>query len=319
MANANVSETSKIPLYYGQKEKDTIQHETWLDRCEQAAVVQAWTDSQKIMAASYALRGSAERWYRIEIRPIRNPTWAIFKEKFLGFSAHKVLPYRGGKFWPKIFNAHKEPNVTDHYLTLAENMIEFNEILPPYVHNDHNLLESTAAMPGIAALTPAEKQAFARDTINFGRNIDMNVTAMSVFFCNLPTDVKDFLLARPEYTDLVVMKNAVEAFIQGRAATSSVNVIDDVDAIRNKRASTKNAKPDQPRRNITCFYCNKKGHGQQECRKRARDGADMVKPPPRQNNPGQGQQGQGYRNKVNETSEVQQVQSAFQNHLNHLN
>jgi hypothetical protein len=318
MAQANVSEAAKIPLYYGQKEKDTIRHETWLDRCEQAAVVQGWNDAQKIMAASNALRGSAEKWYRIEIRPLRNPTWAIFRERFLGFSAHKVLPYRGGKIWPKIFNAHKEPNVTDHYLTLALNMIEFNEILPTYVHQDHNMLESTLAMPGIAALSPAEKQAFARDTINCGRNIDMNATAMSVFFSNLPTDVKDFLLARPEYSDLVLMKNAVEAFIQGRSATSSVNVIDDVDAIRNKRASTKNARPDQPRRNITCYYCNKKGHGQQECRKRERDGADMVKPPPRPQNAATGQHSQ-QRNKVNETSEVQSVQSAFQSHMNHLN
>jgi hypothetical protein len=114
------------------------------------------------------------------------------------------------------------------------------------------------------------------------------------------------------------MKNAVEAFIQGRSATSSVNVIDDVDAIRNKRASTKNARPDQPRRNITCYYCNKKGHGQQECRKRERDGADMVKPPPRPQNAATGQHSQ-QRNKVNETSEVQSVQSAFQSHMNHLN
>ncbi len=280
--------------------------------------MQGWNDAQKIMAASYALRGSAEKWYRIEIRPLVNPTWAVFREKFLGFSTHKILPYRGSKIWPKIFNAHKEPTVTDHYLTLAENMIKFNEIMTPYIHNDHCLRQSTAAMPGIAALTPAEKQALAVNTINCGLNMDMNTTAMSVFFCNLSTDVKDFLLACQEYTDLVLLKNAVEAFLQSRSATSSVNVIDDVDAIRNKRASTKNAKPDQPRRNITCFYCNKKGHGQQECRKLALNGAEMVNQPPHQPNSGLGQQGQ-YRNKVNETSEVQNVQSAFQNHLNHLN
>jgi hypothetical protein len=146
---------------------------------------------------------------------------------------------------------------------------------------------------------------------------------MSVFFSTLPIDAKDFLLARPEYDDLVALKNAVESFIASRSNLSgAVNAIEDVDAIRNGRASTKNAKPDQPRRNITCFYCNKKGHGQQECRKRARDGAEMVKPPPKPSGTNQGQQprrqGQ-YGNKVNETSEVQTVQNAFQNHLNHLN
>jgi len=98
---------------------------------------------------------------------------------------------------------------------------------------------------------------------------------------------------------------------------SPVNAVEDVDAIR-RRQATKNAKPDQPRRNITCFYCEKKGHGQQECRKRAREGAEMVKPPPRQQQQQQQQQGQRP-NKANETSEVQQVQSVFNNQMKALN
>ncbi len=136
------------------------------------------------MTASFALQGSAEKWYQIEIRPLVNPTWAVFREKFLGFSFHRTLPYRGGgdKIWPKILAAHKETTITDHYLTLASHMIEFNEILTPYGHEDQCLHPSTAQMPGISALTPAECQAFAEDTMNCSRNIDMNTTALSVFF-----------------------------------------------------------------------------------------------------------------------------------------
>jgi hypothetical protein len=143
----------------------------------------------------------------------------------------------------------------------------------------------------------------------------MNRTAMSIFFCSMPSNVKNYLLSRPECADLVQMKNQIESFLKKTNNLSPVNAVEDVDAIR-RRQNTKNAKPDQPRRNITCFYCEKKGHGQQECRKRARDGAEMVKPPPRP----QQQQQQGQRkSKVNETTEVQQVQSAFQNQMNSLN
>jgi hypothetical protein len=324
MAQANApSESAKIPLFYGLTEKDALQPKSWLRRCEQVAIVQNWNDQQRINGASFALRGPAEDWYQLEVEPLENPTWATFKEKFLGFTLHRCLPYRGGQIWPKILNAHKEKTVSLNYLALAKNIVEFNEILPPYVHDDHLLPANIRQMQGIAALSPLEKQAFGAWSSQRTRNMDMNMTAMSVFFSTLPIDAKDFLLARPEYDDLVALKNAVESFIASRSNLSgAVNAIEDVDAIRNGRASTKNAKPDQPRRNITCFYCNKKGHGQQECRKRARDGAEMVKPPPKPAGTNQGQQprrqGQ-YGNKVNETSEVQTVQNAFQNHLNHLN
>jgi hypothetical protein len=48
MAQANATETTKIPLYYEQKDKDTLQPNTWLDWCEQAVIVHGWNDAQKI-------------------------------------------------------------------------------------------------------------------------------------------------------------------------------------------------------------------------------------------------------------------------------
>ncbi len=40
-AGANATtENAKIPLYYRQKDKDTLQPKTWLSRYEQVAVVQ---------------------------------------------------------------------------------------------------------------------------------------------------------------------------------------------------------------------------------------------------------------------------------------
>jgi hypothetical protein len=315
--NAQGNESTKIPLFYNQTDRDTLHPKTWLDRCDQAAVVQGWSDAQKIMAASFALRGYAETWYQIEIRDLENPTWELFKEKFLGLTLHESLPYRGGQIWPQILNAYKEPTVTAHYLKLASNMILFHQTLPAFVHDTQFESPATRAMPGIAALTPAEKQAFAHDVARRATRVHMNTIAMSVFFCNQSQEVKDFLLARAEYSDLVALKNAVEAFSSSRKNGTAVNAVEDVDAIR-RRQATRNAKPEQARKNVTCFYCNKKGHGQQECRKRARDGADMVKPPPRPQ--GQQHQGQGqHRSKVNETAELQQVQSAFQSHLYHLN
>jgi len=313
-AQPAVSETSKIPLFYNDKTKDTLPARVWLDRIDQAAGVQNWNDNQKILAASHALRGDAQLWYEVEIKYIDNPTWTVFRDRFLGLTINDEGPYKGGQIWPKILDAHKESSITSSYLKLAKNLIEFNLTHDAHVHNDNYLQPATAASPGIQALTAAERQLITQDAVQYSRNKDMNRTAMSIFFCNMPSNVKNYLLSRPECADLVQMKNQVESFLKKTNNESPVNAVDDVDAIR-RRQSTKNAKPDQPRRNITCFYCEKKGHGQQECRKRARDGADMVKPPPRQQQPQQGQR----KNKVNETTEVQQVQSSFQSQMSSLN
>jgi len=66
-AQPAVSETSKIPLFYNDKTKDTLPAKVWLDRIDQAAGVQNWNDNQKILAASHALRGDAQLWYEVEI------------------------------------------------------------------------------------------------------------------------------------------------------------------------------------------------------------------------------------------------------------
>lgn len=313
-AAAQVSDTTKIPLFYNNKDKDSIPCKVWISRVEQAATVQNWNETQTVQAASNALRGLAQEWYEVEIQYLENVTWTLFKQKFLQLTINDEGPYRGGQIWPKILDAHKHPTITEAYLKLAKNLMEFNLTHPAHVHHDSNLRPETLALPGVQSLTADERQRITQDTVNYIRKKDMNRTAMSIFFCNLPANVKEFLLSRNECADLVQMKNDVESFLKKTNNLSPINAVDDIDAIR-RRQSTRNAKPDQPRRNITCFYCEKKGHGQLECRKRARDGAEMVKPPPR---PQQQQQG-ARKNKVNETSEAQQVQSNFQQQMNNLN
>lgn len=317
-AAADVHSVAKIPLFYNQKDKDSMPAREWLDRVQQAAIVQGWTDQQTVMAASNSLRGPAADWCFVEIKTHPNPTFTYFQERFMSLTNHDKAPYRGGLIWPQILNAHKADTVTNNYIQLAKHFILYNETLPAHVHHDSHWSAATLALPGVAALPAESRQAIAAESVQASRVQDMNRCAMCIFFCNLPVDAKNFLLARPEFSSLVEMKDAVEAFLKShKSQNTSVNAVDDVDAIR-RRQATSNARPDQPKRNLTCFYCNKKGHGQVECRKRARDGADLVKPPPRP--PGQQQQQRGQpRNKVNETSETQQVHSAFQSHLNHLN
>ncbi len=272
VVNPPTVETNKLPLFYHQKEKDTLEPKTWLDHCEQAAIVLGWSDQQKILAASFALRGLAKKWYRVEIEPLSNPTWGAFREKLLEFTLHGNLPYRGAQVWQKILAPSKESNVTGQYLELASYVKDFYETLPEYVHSDTFMPQQTLAMPGIQNMTAAEKQAFADATVAQIRNIDMNKLGIGVFFSGLPLHVRDFLLARDEYQDLVHLKNAVESFLSSKQSQWSVN---EAEATKGEHATSRKAK--QPKKRISYHRHQRKDHGQKECCKWARYGVSLVK------------------------------------------
>ena len=296
-ANASSNESSKIPLFYGDKTKDQISPESWLNRCDQAALVNSWTDAQKIGAAACALRGEAEDWFEIEIKRLTSPTWETFTERFRTYQGkHTTISYQGCRLWPQIFAAHKEPTITKHYLKLGRGMLEYEDTMQMIPADTIQLPEAVTSNATYQALPAAVRTAIITATAEQVKRDIMDKLSMSVFYGGLQQHLRDYLLQKEEYTNLREMKNAVAAFDASRDKMPVAAVDEEIDAIRrrNTRPSNPNARPGQPK-NMTCWYCQKRGHSQQDCRKRARDKAPLVKGPP---------------TKVNETSEdtgIQQV------------
>ena len=57
------NELSKLPVWFGNKEKDTFQPMQWVQRVERARAATGWNDDQTMSFVVGALRGAALEWY----------------------------------------------------------------------------------------------------------------------------------------------------------------------------------------------------------------------------------------------------------------
>ena len=79
-----VVELSKLPLFYGDKTKDTFRIETWVLRVEQGKRATNWDENQTCAYVYNALRGNAlDHWEYMRLTRKDTRTWQGIKTELL--------------------------------------------------------------------------------------------------------------------------------------------------------------------------------------------------------------------------------------------
>jgi hypothetical protein len=77
-------ELSKLPLFFGDKAKDTFKIETWIIRVEQGKKAAQWNDEQTCAYVYNALRGSAlDHWNYMVLSRKNVESWQVIKTELL--------------------------------------------------------------------------------------------------------------------------------------------------------------------------------------------------------------------------------------------
>jgi hypothetical protein len=90
----SLKRSTKIPLYYGHKVKDSITAHLLIKRIEKAAIIATWDNANKIIEFYMVLRDKAIFWWEsLQDDNLNLDDWDIFKKEFLKmykpkYSAH---------------------------------------------------------------------------------------------------------------------------------------------------------------------------------------------------------------------------------------
>ncbi len=282
---------NKVPLFYG-NEKDTLTPRSWISRVEQIATTLKWDDDAKRSAAATAFREVCEAWYQVHIAKKKKGvvTWAYFKEKFLEFTGASDASYKGFLQWHAMMVPRNGTALNLYYTKLTTAHSEWSDGIEepeePTSWKDY-FDEDITNVKEFGDIPPAllRKMQLAIEE-NAKLRIEEHV-AMGMFYHGQSDIVKDFLMEKT-CKSVSEMRSLVAKFELNKAANRSngkINAIQEVDAVKFKQRqqSTQPAGQTQNNKykNMTCYYCKKKGHGQNTCNKRARDGAPTVPPPPK--------------------------------------
>jgi len=128
MANAiqdNVNkEIATIPLFYGEKEKDTITLTTYIERIDQGVTALEWTDAQAYIYFSNTLKGTAADWLVGHLIDNDNIAkhWSIMKPAlrlaFNDITDHTIFAKDMGKLKIGQFDG----NLLKYYAAIAKSM-----------------------------------------------------------------------------------------------------------------------------------------------------------------------------------------------------
>ena len=102
LANTNVTlrqEIVKIPEYYGEKTKDTVSAQEFINRIDECQVSNDWNDTTTYANFWLCLRGEAEEWLSSTVRHLKltpaQKTWTrlrpLFKKEFATSSDDKLI------------------------------------------------------------------------------------------------------------------------------------------------------------------------------------------------------------------------------------
>jgi len=268
LANTNVTlrqEIVKIPEYYGEKLKDTVSAQEFINRIDECQVSNDWNDTTTYANFRLCLRGEAEEWLSSTVRHLKltaaQKTWTrlrpLFKKEFATTSDDKLivdglanLMHKHGENPRKFFSRlEKLCNV------LHENFASYR-IKPerPNPGNDGRFSQD-------------DMTKFANDSVEAYNQFLFT----QIFKAAAPENVRK-LLSHKDQTRLTV-DDAYQTFFtehrveqDKRVATSSIHAIEE--------ASTSNVHNDDPnvaafqpqRRQQQQFRGNNRGRGQNSYR-----------------------------------------------------
>ncbi|MGL6014349.1 MAG: hypothetical protein ACRC0J_23010 [Shewanella oncorhynchi] len=296
-------EFTKLPFWHNDPKYDTFKAEDWWTRFEFAAEQGGWDWVRTQGNFMNCMRGNAIKWYKALSRFYVLMNRAELKERFLAdfastannrASIADVKIQQGSDsvitFWGKLNQVYDDIELT---------------VPAPVIPAAQDLLLVESAAQGAANLAHVNGLALAQLQADYraielrGYRRSMAPLFRAYFIAGLNPKIQDEVLranpATPEAA-LEVAKRAEKDFLL-KSNSLAVNEVDEkeendheVDALRRGRPHRGayrgrgrgprghrggQTRPSTDKSNSLCFYCNKKGHWQRECRKRISENGAM--------------------------------------------
>jgi len=314
-AHERIRKSTELPLFYGQKEKDTITPHDFIQRFETASQIANWVPAPAAGAQpNYArkcqefymlLRGEALEWYRAlgRLNDFDYDNWDALRIEFLASHAPRYTSRSACLSFTDLVQRQGE-SVKTYHLRVAKVHHLLEEIRPPAI------AQVRMAAPNIdidalparqAALQAAMLAAKAEGVVDMGRYFatqlftaglqeDIRVKTMEIQPANfdeaykraltIETILKDKRGAKPLITSIEgeeTEEDDIDPDDEDEELMSAVN------AMRKARGKGPirfaNRKPNgqfKSKLTINCRYCKKNGHFQRDCHKRKRENGAMV-------------------------------------------
>jgi Retrotransposon gag protein/Zinc knuckle len=310
-----VRKSTDLPLFYGSKDKDTVDPQDFLDRFETASEIAQWVpapaagqpanEAQKCQQFYLLLRGKALHWWRSldDVPNLDKASWQQLKPHFISHYIPRYTARTACMSFADLTQHHGEL-VADYALRVSQAYCLLKDCRPP------GLFDVAQAIPVIPGLDAAGLQAANPLVEAYGAACklegisDMGIyVQQSIFTAGLSEEIRIKTMdARP--ATLVEAKNQAMSFetvirdkrgskplisaIEKTAQADSDNeadndeedeeLLDQVNAIRRQRGKKpiRFAQSSRPKVTVTCRYCKKTGHFQRECFKRKKDNGAMV-------------------------------------------
>ena len=203
-----VRRTTDIPLFYGRKNKDTIQPQQYIERLEKAARVAQWPDDQRRCDEfTLSLRENALSWYNTldNIIGFNKNNWNDLKAKFLEAYAPKYSA-KALCICFQDLRQKSDETVQDFYNRVSDTFRNAYQVKP-----DHTITYEGAMHDGIT-------QAHANEILLQGVTRMQLLMLNTMFLGGLKEDIRNRVLeegpTRPD--DSVKLAREIESIINDR-------------------------------------------------------------------------------------------------------
>jgi len=305
-------ELSKIPLWFGETNKDAFTAHTWVDRLDQAAVLGNWDAQRTAIYMNMAFRDSAIKWRDgIKQMGVDIDNYQTLRTAFLRFYA----PGATIRSCVANLDLKQGANETarDYGPRVAKIIQDIHRLAPPYAPPADNLLFGAAVsiLPEVVALPAAGRQAAHTAIVQIGEKRITDLISIHIFIAGLKVYLRDKCVTRVfnSYYEAYQFACTLEHNMSDPRKTAHVTEVSksadstegsdpSVDEIeleinklqlklknrRNKlggsshkaKSSTSSGAAQRDYSAYKCRYCQALGHIQSNCRKRAAAGAPLV-------------------------------------------
>lgn len=306
-------ELSKIPLWFGESNKDAFNAHTWIDRLDQAAALAAWDLPRTAIYMNMAFRDSAIKW-RDGIRQmgVDVDNYPALRAAFLRFYAP------GATIRSCVANLDLKQGanetVRDYGPRVAKIIQDIHRLAPPYAPPALATLFGVAisVLPEVVAVPAADRQAAHTAIVQIGEKRITDLISIHIFIAGLKVYLRDKCVTRVfnSYFEAYQFACTLEHNMTDPRKSQHVTPIDksedstegpdpSVDELeleinklqlklKNRRkkmggsarsggsSASSSGGPARDYSAYKCRYCQALGHIQTQCRKRMSAGAPLV-------------------------------------------
>jgi len=192
------TELAKLPLFYGNKEKDFFSPEQFMVRCEMARDTGRWDENATKTFVYASLRGTCLSWYETLSRSrVNTLVWAEFKAAFLtAFSTTRTS--RTATVNLADLKQGNTESVVSFYARAVRIVDDFQAMAPAHVQAPAQpFTAAVRAVPAFVALPAAEKTEQINLLLDHAATETFNFVATQIFIAGLRPHLREKLMETP--------------------------------------------------------------------------------------------------------------------------